>query len=232
MLGEHKRMSTLTADERHFLLRRIHSLTGIVPLGGFLLYHFFANASARHGEAAFNETVKKISEMPYLYAVEIGLLLIPILFHSIYGLFITTSARPNVVHYPYGRNWSYTLQRVTGILAFFYLIYHVATTRVWSLFVKGSSYSFADMAASLSSTTVLAIYVVGIVASTFHLANGIWSFSITWGIVTSPVAQKRLACATNVFFVILCIVGLDILSAFKLDGGFIAAIGAEVFGGK
>jgi succinate dehydrogenase / fumarate reductase cytochrome b subunit len=228
-VAERDDMKTLTADERHFLLRRIHSLTGIVPIGGFLLFHFFENASARRGEAAFNATVEKISQMPYIYALEIGLLLIPILFHSIYGLYITASARPNVVHYPYGRNWSYTLQRISGIVAFFYLAYHVATTRIWSLFVKGSDYAFADMVASLSSTTVLLIYVIGIVAATFHFANGIWSFSITWGIVTSAAAQKRLACATNVFFVILCVVGLDILSAFKLDGGFLAKLGGLIF---
>jgi succinate dehydrogenase / fumarate reductase cytochrome b subunit len=223
-------MATLNADERHFLLRRLHSLTGIVPIGGFLLFHFFENASARRGPEAFDATVQKIGEMPYIYAIELGVLLIPLLFHSIYGLFITASARPNVTHYPYGRNWSYTLQRVSGIIAFLYLVYHVATTRIWSLFVKGSDYSFADMAASLSSTTVLLIYVVGIVAATFHFANGLWSFSITWGLVTSPQAQKRLACATNAFFVVLCIVGLDILSAFKLDGGFLAKLGSMIFG--
>jgi len=32
-----------------FLLRRLHSLTGIVPIGAFLLEHFLSNAEAFKG---------------------------------------------------------------------------------------------------------------------------------------------------------------------------------------
>ena len=224
-------MAALTRDERHFLLRRLHSLSGIVPIGGFLLFHFFENASARQGAAAFDETVVKISSMPYLYALEIGLLLIPILFHSIYGLFITSTSRPNVVPYSHARNWAYTMQRVSGIIAFAYLGYHIATTRGWALFVKGDHITFSDMAAKFADPLVIAIYVLGILSVTWHFANGLWSFSITWGLVTTQAAQRRLAMATNVFFVILAVVGLDILSAFRLEHGFLARLGAMIFGG-
>ena len=76
--------STISTSDRSFLLRRLHSLTGIVPIGGFLLFHLFENASARNGAHAFNETVEKIASMPYLYALEIGMLMIPILFHRLH----------------------------------------------------------------------------------------------------------------------------------------------------
>ena len=219
-----------TKDEWYFIFRRLHSLTGIIPLGGFLLFHFFENASARRGAEAFNATVEKIGEMPYLYALEIGLLLLPILFHAVFGLFITASARPNVSSYGYARNWAYFFQRLSGIIAFVYIAVHVATTRGWALFVKGGHITFADMQSMLSSPFILWLYILGIVAVTYHFANGIWSFSITWGLVRTAAGQKQLARLTVLLFVLLTAVGLDILSAFVLKQSIFAELGARIFG--
>ena len=202
--------------ETQFILRRLHSLTGIVPIGGFLLFHFFENASARRGPEAFNETVEKISSMPYLYVLEWGMLLIPILFHSIYGVFITASAKPNLVREPHARNWAYLMQRISGIIAFAYIFFHVITTRMWALFIKGGDITFHDMQEKLSQPYQLVIYIIGIIAVTYHFANGIWSFSITWGLVKSQAGQKRLAVISFFIFLALAVVGIDIVSAFVL----------------
>jgi succinate dehydrogenase / fumarate reductase cytochrome b subunit len=213
----------MTKDEIHFLLRRLHSLTGIVPTGGFLLFHFFENASARHGPEAFNETVVKISSMPYLYWIEIFALLLPILFHAVYGIFITSSSRPELSH-KYERNFAYIMQRVTGMVAVFFIGYHVATTRVWALFDKGDHFTFADMQANLAPTWVVVFYVIGILSACYHFTNGVWSFSITWGIIRSRAAQERLARITSLAFVVLSVVGLDILSAFIRKESILASI--------
>ena len=218
-------MGQLTKSDYTFLLRRLHSLTGIVPIGGFLLFHFFENASARHGADSFNKTVEEIGRMPYLVVLEWLALLLPIAFHSIYGLYITSSAKPNIVKHTYGRNFAYLMQRVTGILGFFYLGYHIITTRMWALFVKGSDITYADMHTKLQSPLALCIYIVGIISLTYHFSNGIWSFSVTWGIVKTESGQKKLAIATNLFFIILCTVGLDILSAFIFDKSILSHLG-------
>jgi succinate dehydrogenase / fumarate reductase cytochrome b subunit len=211
-------------------MRRLHSLTGIVPLGGFLLFHFFENASARHGAEAFNKTVLAIGEMPYIYVMEIALLGVPILFHAIYGLFITTSSRPNVASYPHGRNWAYFFQRVSGLIAFAYIFFHVATTRIYSLFYKGSAITFSDMQVMLSQPLIFAFYIVGIIAVTYHFCNGIWSFSITWGIVRSVESQRKLARLTMVMFVVLAAVGVDIASSFLWNQGLLSHLGNYVRG--
>ncbi|MBN8549046.1 MAG: succinate dehydrogenase [Deltaproteobacteria bacterium] len=215
-------MAKFTHNDWHFILRRLHSLTGIVPIGGFLLFHFFENASARRGAAAFDKTVEAIGDMPYLYALELGLLAVPILFHAIYGLFITTSSRPNVGGYGYARNWAYFFQRVSGLIAFAYILFHVSTTRIYSLFFKGSAITFADMQAMLSQPIIFAFYILGIIAVVFHFSNGIWSFSVTWGLVRSPEGQKRLAQLTMVIFAILAVVGIDIVSSFIWDQGLLS----------
>ena len=39
------------ADQRHWILRRLHSLTGLVPIGAFLFFHIFENSYVVHGSA-------------------------------------------------------------------------------------------------------------------------------------------------------------------------------------
>lgn len=209
-------MTALSIDDRHFLLRRLHSLAGIIPLGGFLLFHFFENAAARNGAQAFNKTVAAISQLPYLYSVEILLLLLPLFFHGAYGLLITAPSRPNVLNYSFARNWAYFLQRASGVLAFLYIGYHSISTRGWAVFVKGADFSFADMQAHLASPMVLAFYIAGILATCYHFTNGLWGFAITWGIIISYEAQEKFALVCTVLFFLLSIAGLDILSAFVL----------------
>src|SRR5205085_1898167 len=85
-----------------------------MPLGIFLLEHFYTNSKALTGPADFNSAVKDLQSIPYILFVEIGGIFIPLIYHAVYGLVITVEARPNNLYYPYARNWFYTIQRVTG----------------------------------------------------------------------------------------------------------------------
>lgn len=49
-----------------FLLRRLHSLTGIVPIGAFLVEHFMSNAFATNGPIAYDDQVKFLTGLPSL----------------------------------------------------------------------------------------------------------------------------------------------------------------------
>ena len=52
----------MTGEERHFWLRRLHSLSGIVPVGGFIAFHLYENYSATRGADAYNAMT---SNRPY-----------------------------------------------------------------------------------------------------------------------------------------------------------------------
>jgi len=106
---------------RTFILRKLHQLTGIMPLGFFLLEHFYTNSKALSGAADFNAAVKDLQSIPYILFVEIGGIFIPLIYHAVYGMVITIEMRPNNLHYPYARNWFYTIQRMTGIILFFFI---------------------------------------------------------------------------------------------------------------
>lgn len=199
--------------DKHFLVRRIHSLLGIIPVGLFLLEHLFTNSFALKGAEAFDEKVEFFQSLPYLLPIEIMFIFLPIVFHGVYGLWIYYLGESNVSKYGYFRNWTYLIQRVSGLITFTFIFYHVYVTRLSALFY-GMEVSFAGMHESLSNPWIAAFYLIGLVSAVYHFSNGIWAFLISWGITVGPKSQRISAVLCNGLFVILTFVGLNALLAF------------------
>jgi len=202
----------MTADERHWLLRRLHSLSGIIPIGGFLFFHFFENAFVLKGGAMWWKETEFTRNIPFQIAVEACVLWIPILYHAIYGLVITATAQPN--DYPYERNYQYSLQRITGIIAFLFIGFHVLSTR-GLFYATGVETNYLRMHNFMMNPLILTAYLVGTLACAYHLTNGIFTFTITWGIAVGPKAQTLVNRACVVLFIIMAIAGVSILLAFR-----------------
>jgi len=186
-----------TGPSINFLLRKLHQLTGIVPLGVFFFVHMFTNSKALNGEAAFEKAVQDIHDIPYLLFLEIFGIFIPLLFHSIYGIVISSEARTNVLSYNYARNWFYFFQRVTGGFLFIFILFHVLNLRFGLMpglnmtpVAGNADLSYQIISAEFSIPWVMAIYILGIAATAWHLAYGIWLFAVDWGIVIGERAQK------------------------------------------
>lgn len=182
-------------QRHHFLLRRLHSLSGIVPVGVFVIFHLVTNAQLLLGD--FQHEVEFIHNMPLLLATEI-FLWVAIGFHAALGLVYTfTGNRPNQSHYTYLDNWRYFFQRVTGIIALVFIFLHVATLR-WGWDIFGWHTPF-DPDQAVSSTAaalqfawwVPVLYVIGSLSVIYHWSNGLWTAAITWGMTLTPSAQRR-----------------------------------------
>ena len=52
------------SDRTYFMLKRLHSLTGVVPIGLFLLEHFFTNSRALQGAGAFDQAAADLARHP------------------------------------------------------------------------------------------------------------------------------------------------------------------------
>ena len=216
---------------RTFVLRKLHQLTGIMPLGIFLLEHFYTNSKALGGAAEFNGAVKDLQAIPYILLVEIGGIFIPLIYHAVYGLVITVEARPNNLHYPYARNWFYTIQRVTGVILFFFILFHVLNFR-FGLMPGLNMISVADhpeqafqvVAGEFRRLPIFIVYLVGITATVWHLANGIWLFLVDWGIAIGERAQRLTGYACIGFGVVLLLVGINAAVAFIRPGGLLPGI--------
>jgi succinate dehydrogenase / fumarate reductase cytochrome b subunit len=204
--------AAMSTDERHWLLRRLHSLSGIIPIGGFLLFHIFENAFVLRGGATWWKETEFTRNMPLQIGIEAAVLWIPILYHAIYGLIITATAQPN--DYPYARNYQYTMQRVTGIIAFLFIGFHVFSTRIF-YYATGTETNYERMHSFMIDPLFLTIYIVGTLACVYHLTNGIFTFSITWGLAVGPKAQRLVNRACTALFLILAITSVAILVAFR-----------------
>ncbi len=190
-----------------FFIRRVHSLLGIVPVGAFLFVHLVTNASVLDGPETFQARVDQIHHIGRytLLVIEWCFILLPILFHGLVGLVIVARGKRNVIYYPYRENLRYTLQRWTGVIAFMFILWHVFHTRGWlpsewwinnvTRPLGGGTFDPANapLTAALAiqgSWIVAAFYWIGVTANVYHLANGLWTAGITWGLWTGPTAQR------------------------------------------
>ncbi len=200
---------------RTFILRKLHQLTGIMPLGIFLLEHFYTNSKALTGPADFNNAVRDLQSIPYILFVEIGGIFIPLIYHAVYGL-------------PYARNWFYTIQRVTGIILFFFITFHVLNFRFGLIpglntmsVAHHVDQSFDIVAREFKMVPIFIVYVIGITATVWHLANGIWLFLVDWGITIGERAQRLTGYACIAFGLFLLAVGINAAIAFIHPGGLL-----------
>ena len=199
-----------------FVLRRLHSLTGIIPVGAFLFEHILiSNASAIGGPAAYARQVRFLASLPLVPLLELFGIWIPILFHGLYGFYIWYRGESNLAEYPWTGNWMYTAQRWTGIIAFAYILWHTWTMRFSGIDLhEFPGASFGKVQAEVMSPVLLAFYVVGLVSASWHFAYGIWLFAAKWGLTTGEKARQRFLKVCLAFFLVLSAVGVASLYTF------------------
>jgi succinate dehydrogenase / fumarate reductase, cytochrome b subunit len=200
------------AKNREFGNRRLHSLLGVIPVGLFLLEHLITNYMATKGEEAFNSAAHLLESLPFRIFLEVFIIFLPLIYHAVYGIYIAFTAKNNAGRYGFFRNWMFVLQRVTGIVTLIFVVWHVWSTRIQA--ALGAEVNFDMMADILSSPFMIAFYVVGILSTTFHFANGLWSFAVSWGLTVSPKSQQISTYVTLVVFVLLSYVGVRAIFAF------------------
>lgn len=235
----------LSFEQRHhFLLRKLHSLTGIVPVGVFLIEHLLTNSSAFEwfglfpgGRDVFNEKVHWIHSLPFLLILEIAFIFAPLAFHAGYGVRIALTAEPNYGRYRYGSNLRYTLQRATGWIALAFIVVHLLKFRFahwvgWGpeFIHEGNDYYAitrdglhgwhmfggygTEGAWTAPAALTFAFYVLGLWAAVYHFCNGMWTFCISWGITIGEKAQRKMGYVCLAVAVVLLAWGHASLGAF------------------
>jgi succinate dehydrogenase / fumarate reductase cytochrome b subunit len=200
----------------NYTLHKLHSLTGIFPVGYYLVQHLFFNSFAAMGPQYFNAIVyffNRILPKPVLYAMELFLVILPLLFHALYGFVITYHGKANVYRYRFSENLAYTLQRLSGVYIFFFLLYHVYATSI-SHKLYGTDIYYAGMQAQFQNPFIVVVYALGVIASSYHLFNGVWNFCIRWGITVGEQAQRTLHRWCMAGFILLSLLGLIALAGF------------------
>ena len=212
-----KGVPSLRAGEGNsFLLRRLQSLTGIIPIGAFLIEHFISNSEAANGVQAYNDQVKFLTSLPFVHVLEWVFIFIPLLYHALYGLYIWYGGESNVGEYPWTGNWLYTAQRWTGAIALIYIASHVYDMRFTGVHLMGGGYNsaFSKVWFDFQSSRTVAFYVIGIVAASWHFSYGVWLFAAKWGITVGEKARKRFGYVCLALAIALVGIGLYTIAGF------------------
>jgi succinate dehydrogenase / fumarate reductase, cytochrome b subunit len=229
-------LSHLTPRFGHheFAIRRLHSLLGLMPLGAYLVFHLATNASVVDGVETYQRRADQIHVMGETTVQFIGwtLILLPILLHGLIGLMIVARGKRNLVNYPYRENFRYTLERATGVLVFLFVVWHVFHMTGWfpnewwtehvARPLGGAkfdpSHVMTGVEAVRASPWITTIYVAGTLAAVYHLANGLWTAGITWGVWTSAPAQRWANFPCLIVGAGLAVVGMaTVVGMYRVD---------------
>jgi succinate dehydrogenase / fumarate reductase cytochrome b subunit len=200
-------------QRNHYFTRKLHSLSGVIPLGAFLAAHLWTNFKAVKGPEAYNTAVEKLQSIPFLPFVELAFIILPILFHGLYGAWIYFDAKNNATRYPYGRNWLFYFQRLTGVLTLIFVFVHLRL-RIEKALSSEEIDFYQRMIEELANPWMLGLYIVGVLSAIYHFTNGLSTFLITWGITIGPKSQKWALAVSAALFVLMSIAGVGALLAF------------------
>lgn len=214
-------MSTILPGMREsFFWHKVHSLTGIVPVGFYMVQHLTLNSFSLAGPSKFNGVIGFFASVPphVLLLLEVVAIWIPLAFHAVYGVFIVSRNSDNYSQkaYRFRENRYYRLQRWTGIAAFFFLVAHFATTTAKAK-VQGEAVIQYDAWHQLLTSNgyiVFVLYALGVTACSYHLAYGLWNFAIRWGITISEKSQAAMGRFAAGAFVALTLLGIGALFGF------------------
>ncbi len=232
------------SGQLHFWLRRVHSLAGLA-FGGFVAFHLTVCATTL-SPVTYQQEVNRIASLgPNLAFVEFTFIWLPLLIHMLYGVYIIgRGSKWNGVRYNYGGNIRYTLQRVTGLILLVFLAYHLATMHRWGLALVYdlthwsalSSFPWFHPSTAYGSTVTAiktpyspnpwfwanvisdVLYFLGVWAAVFHLANGLWTAAIAWGLTVTAVAQRRWGNVCLAVGIIVGIIGTGALLGVTVLG--------------
>ncbi len=207
-------------SRNQFLFYRLFSLFGLIPVGAYMCVHLLTNVTLVNGALAFQKNVDAIHSLGVaLPAVEWIFIFIPLIFHATMGMIIVASGSFNTSSYPLTRNFRYTLQRATGMIAFVFILFHVLQLHHLGSALGGgrfdAEHAASSTATALAPAAIKVLYIVGVLSCVYHLANGIWTFGITWGIWTSKAAQTRASYACLAFGLALAAVGMMTVKSFS-----------------
>jgi succinate dehydrogenase / fumarate reductase, cytochrome b subunit len=194
-----------------YLLDKLQSLSGIIPIGAYLVDHLWSNSYALVSRQKYDTVSVELQTVPWRIVIEVAVLWAPIAFHGLYGLYIWWRGKSNALQHPWMANWLYTLQRWTGIIAFAFIGWHVYTER----FLGHGVTRYADVARAMANPWYLAFYVLGVTASSFHLGNGVWNFCCKWGIAVSARSQRAAGWLGAIVAVVLAVTGVCIVVGFR-----------------
>jgi len=210
---------------------RLHSATGMMPLTVFFALHLWINARATQGRRAYETWACALHSIPGRSVFETLFIAVPLVFHAVYGVLIALDRVPGYPDPPNAHPWSRSMERATGIGALLFVAFHVVAIRLplltGELVAEDLHPRLVDQ---LSTTNALGVpvaavlYLLGLAATAYHLANGVSRFCLRAGMGDTPRARRVLSISCTLLGSVSFLVGANTVVYF--------ATGASLLGGR
>jgi succinate dehydrogenase / fumarate reductase cytochrome b subunit len=212
-------LSTTATPASGFVRARLGSLLAVVPLGVWTFFHLWNNLAAFQGGAPRQSAVTEYAH-PVAQLVTGLVVLLPLLLHSVWGIARLFSARPNNIRYGCYANFKYALQRLSAIGVLFFLGAHLWLALIHPRLVEGRAEAFSDISHEMHfHLPTLLVYILGTLGVAYHLANGIQTAAMGWGVVSTRRALKKLEWLSIGLFLLLLAMSWGAIYALWLAGG-------------
>jgi succinate dehydrogenase / fumarate reductase cytochrome b subunit len=200
-------MAQTLASTGSFYRARIASFLAIAPLGIWTVLHLWDNLGAFGGAREWEQAVTG-ARHPFHQALIAVVVLLPLLLHTVWGIVRLASSRPNNVRYGNYDNFKYLLQRLSALGLLGFIGAHLWLAWAQPRFVEGRPEPFTDISHEMAHhTPTLVVYILGVLAVAYHLANGIQTFAMGQGMVASAAALRRLEWVVYLVFALLLAMG-------------------------
>ncbi len=195
---------------------RLGSVVAIAPLGVWTTWHLWENLSAWDGADVWQATVSQPGTTGTNTLVSIAVFA-PLLLHTAWGFSRLRMSKPN--GYAFFGNAKYLLQRLSAVGLLLFLMAHVYLARIQPLTHEPGYETFEDLAAHMRHhPPTLAVYVLGVLGTAYHLANGVYTASFIYGVAASPRARKVMQVLSLAFFALLLAFGWGAIAGLFQGG--------------
>jgi succinate dehydrogenase / fumarate reductase, cytochrome b subunit len=196
--------SALNSQSTSFLRARAGSFLAVMPLSIWTIAHLWQNLAAFQGASAWQSAVTEHAH-PLAHLFTSFLVLAPLLLHTVWGITRLASVRPNIVQYNFFSNLKYLLQRLSAVGLMLFLGAHIWLAMLHPRLVEGHAEAFAHISHEmhLPYGPTLPVYVLGSLGVAYHLANGISTFAMGWGLVNGRPGLRRVEYFSYALFVAL-----------------------------
>ena len=196
--------------------RRLHTLSGAVVLGAFLLEHLLTNASALGGGASYDAVVGAIERWSLLPVFEVVFIVIPLGFHAGYGIHLLRQGRTGdadaaIARFGDRRLW--VLQRISAVVLLVFVLVHLWELRLQRLFFGLSADALHTTLTGRLSWTwggvpwIALFYLLGLLAAATHLSNGLFAATDALNIARGEPRRRRMRLVTTGLGLVLFLVG-------------------------
>lgn len=200
------------SDRRFLALKRLQILTGVVPVGLFLVSHFAINGRAIAGPAAYAAGVAALARLPGLVWLELLAIGVPLVLHLTLGavLGLTAQGVREPAHPDAMRRW---IQRGSGLYLAMFVVFHV-----WSLRLSPGRRTETDLfelvAMQLRHPASFVLNALAVLAAATHFSIGLAALFGPNAFALGPRGVRVVRALGAAGFVLLAGVGLNALLAF------------------